>query len=192
MTDKSRAAWNEMEKKEKKTAFVTGRQQWNLIPHFTFQPNMHWVFSKCWFLMSGLGNDPENWTVPVFVDYLPILSNTRLTRVPGWGSSKSFWCFGSHTSTISFSPKRKGNKPTFPQLWILTTLEWRCRIIFVFKIIFAWSSFSCKCKYLQLAILLLHAQTHLQGMLSKAILILSFIFENIFEIRKRLSKVMQN
>lgn len=188
MPAKSRAAWNE---KKKKTAFVTGRQQWNLISHFTFQPNMYWAFSKCWSLMSGMGNGSENWTVPVFVDYLPILSNTLLTRVPGWGSSKSFWYFGSHTSTISFSPKRKGNKPTFSQLWILT-VELRYRIIFVWKIIFARRSFSFKFKYLQLAILLLYAQTHLKGMLSKVILVLCFIFENIFEIRKFVSKVMQN
>lgn len=124
MPAKSRTAWNE---KKEKTAFVTGRQQWNLISHFTFQPNMYWAFSKCWSLMSGMGNDSENWTVPVFVDYLPILSNTLLTRVPSWGSPKSFWYFGSHTFTISFSSKRKENKPTFSQ-WILTTVELRYRI----------------------------------------------------------------
>lgn len=79
---------------------------------------------------------------------------------PHWGSSKSFLYFHSHISTISFSPKRKTNRSIFFHLWVLTTVELKCRIIFFLNIaIFAWSSFSFKFKYLQLAMPLLNAGT---------------------------------
>lgn len=126
--------------------------------------------------------------------YLLIICQYQATHysqgAPCWGSSKSFLYCGSHISTISFSPKRKRNRSTFSHLWVLTTVELRCRIIFFpNSVIFAWSSFSFKFKYLQLAMTLLHAQIHLKSMLSKRIFVLALILENIFKIRKFVRKV---
>lgn len=133
--------------------------------------------------------------IPVFVDHLPISSNTFLTRVPTSGVPFLqvlfvLW-FPYHYNFIFSKEKRKIGLHS-SQLWILTTVELKCRIIFFLNIIFEWSSFWFKFKYPEPTIFLLSAQIHVKTMLNKRILVPALILESIFNIRTFLSIMVQN